>query len=525
MKGRAIALAAIAAIGALVMGLTSAAAAFALRPQRIEILHTDTSSKLHADYSGDPRDTRFAPLQPGIIGAAQDDGARLDATPSAATANVVDIVRLPTATPSADGAPIARTTPAGATATSGPVTPVAGTATFEPTARPATATAAPAATGTPPPADKPTDTPEPTRTPAKIGTPRPIDTVKTSTPTMPPTATSTPKPVNSAVPATATFPPLPTSTPVTPTATHTPAPPSTLIPATATATNTATSTPVPPTATFTLTPTDTPLPTGTFTPTPIDTPAPTATFTPTSTNTGTPTPTDTFTPTPTNTGTPTPTDTFTPTPTNTGTPTPTDTFTPTPTNTGTPTPADTATNTPTPTPTSTGLLSCTTNAAVTLNSGDDDGYEDTPSGACNSGGSEAVDKGSGSADATTCGDVNADRHIFDGYGVTMPAGSVINGIEVRLDVYNTKPGNGPIMCVELSWDNGGSWTAAKMTPVLTGALTTYTLGAATDTWGHVWTAGEASNGGFRVRITDTAAKKDTDFHLDWVAVNVTYTAP
>ncbi len=162
---------------------------------------------------------------------------------------------------------------------------------------------------------------------------------------------------------------------------------------------------------------------------------------------------------------------------------------------------------------------------MTVNSGDNDGFESGSGNACASGSGEAVDNKSGTADDTTCADANADRHVFKGYGVSLAAGAAINGIVVRLDAYGDNSSNSPVMCVELSWDGGVSWTVAKTTPVLANSLTTYTLGSATDTWGRPWIASELADGLFAVRITNTQANKDKDFYLDLVAVNVTYTPP
>lgn len=115
--------------------------------------------------------------------------------------------------------------------------------------------------------------------------------------------------------------------------------------------------------------------------------------------------------------------------------------------------------------------------------------------------------------------------MFSAYALSLPSGATIHGIEVRLDAYADSSNNAPVMCVDLSWNNGGTWTAAMMTPVLNSFVTTYTLGSATDSWGRAWNANQLTNGNFVVRITNTAAKADRDFHLDWVAVNVTYTPP
>ena len=127
-----------------------------------------------------------------------------------------------------------------------------------------------------------------------------------------------------------------------------------------------------------------------------------------------------------------------------------------------------------------------------------------------------------------------DRHRYYNYGVnTVPAGSFINGIEVRLDWWSNVADGDNSMKVELSWDGGTSWTVAKTSISESKSDTnSKVLGNATDDWGHTWTASELSDAYFRVRVTSsctggptTGTKKCSlrDFFLDWVAVKVHYT--
>ncbi len=79
--------------------------------------------------------------------------------------------------------------------------------------------------------------------------------------------------------------------------------------------------------------------------------------------------------------------------------------------------------------------------------------------------------------------------------------------------------------MQLSWDGGTPWTAARQTATLTTAEATYVLGGAADTWGRAWTATNLSNTNFRVRVLDVASGSGAtsrDFSLDWVAVRVSY---
>ncbi len=134
-----------------------------------------------------------------------------------------------------------------------------------------------------------------------------------------------------------------------------------------------------------------------------------------------------------------------------------------------------------------------------------------------------MDAKSGTSNIAACDDPGKDRHLFWNYGVSIPAGSTIDGIVVRLDALTDATGNAPAICAELSWDGGTTWTGAQTTPVLSKLHATYLLGSPADTWGHVWTPAQLIDGNLVVRLTDIAIRTDRKFSLDWVAVDVTYT--
>lgn len=263
-------------------------------------------------------------------------------------------------------------------------------------------------------------------------------------------------------------------------------------------------TPTPVTATATSTPS---LPT--FTPTPTNTPR--RINTPTSTPAGA-TPTPTSTPLP-------------PTPTNTpagATPTPTPKRNNTPTSTPpvTPPPA-----TPTPTATSggpgnTGFMSPSANTAQA--GGDNNGFELNPTNAYANGGSLANDNNSGNGNNSNCTSGKKDKHAYYNFGLTVPAGATITGIEIRLDALVDSIETPSKLCVQLSWDGGVTWTTALSTANLTTNETTYILGSPTNSWGHGWNNAELSNANFRVRIVSVSNSTARDFALDWVAVRVHY---
>lgn len=171
----------------------------------------------------------------------------------------------------------------------------------------------------------------------------------------------------------------------------------------------------------------------------------------------------------------------------------------------------------------TGYRDCSANAAVTTSSGDNNGYQTNPGNACANDAARAVDTDSGTASGTACNSTARDRHLFYNYGFSIPAGASIRGIEVRLDALVDGTGGAPAICVEISWNGGASWTAGKITPTLTTAEATYTLGANTDTWGRTWATTEFTNANFRIRTITIASSTARDYQLDWIPVQVTYT--
>jgi len=172
------------------------------------------------------------------------------------------------------------------------------------------------------------------------------------------------------------------------------------------------------------------------------------------------------------------------------------------------------------TTTNTGFLSPSANAADSA--GDGNGFEVNATNAYAADGASAVDNNGGTASSTSCTSTARDKHRFFNYGITLPSGATVKGIEVRLDSRADNTSGSPRMCVELSWDGGTSWTAPLATSTLTTTMATRILGSATNLWGHSWTAADLSNANFRIRVTDVANSTNRDFSLDWIAVRVSY---
>jgi hypothetical protein len=119
-------------------------------------------------------------------------------------------------------------------------------------------------------------------------------------------------------------------------------------------------------------------------------------------------------------------------------------------------------------------------------------------------------------------DGSGDSHRYYGYDFGLPGGAAIQGIEVRLDWYLDSTQGNSRLEVQLSWDGGTSWTAAKTTGKGDTTETTDILGSPDDTWGRSWALGELSDTNFRLRVTCTSNKSERDFYLDWVSLSIYY---
>jgi hypothetical protein len=172
--------------------------------------------------------------------------------------------------------------------------------------------------------------------------------------------------------------------------------------------------------------------------------------------------------------------------------------------------------------TDTGLQGPTTNMPVTSSAGDNNGFQTTAANAHANDGLFAVDTNSGTGSSTSCTSSGKDKHLFYNYNLAIPASATIKGIEVRLDAKVDSASGSPKLCVQLSWNGGGSWTTPKSTPTLTTNEATYVLGSAADLWGRTWTVSHLSNTNLRVRVISVSSSTSRDFSLDWMAVRVTY---
>ena len=157
----------------------------------------------------------------------------------------------------------------------------------------------------------------------------------------------------------------------------------------------------------------------------------------------------------------------------------------------------------------TGYLSPTVHAAEM--GGDGDGFETNPTYAFDDDSVPASNVGG-----------DGDRHRFSTYGMSLKSSCSVTGIEVNLDWWLSALGGGNSMDVELSWDNGASWTAAKTDAVESTSERSVVLGSSSDAWGMTWASSEFADDLFLVRATTNGSGSPTYF-LDWAPVKVYYT--
>ncbi|MCY7419782.1 MAG: hypothetical protein LH650_15065 [Chloroflexi bacterium] len=180
------------------------------------------------------------------------------------------------------------------------------------------------------------------------------------------------------------------------------------------------------------------------------------------------------------------------------------------------------------TATSTTFMACVTTAADTSGAGDNNGYQSSPTAACTNDNIYAEDTDSGTSTTASCGSgavpsTTKDRHRFHGFAFGLPgAVNDIDGIRVQADLKLDAFTGTNLLCAQLSWNGGTTWTTIKTQAIATATETTYTFGGTADTWGRAWTLSELSTTNFRVRIIDASTITTRDFQLDYLAVSVTY---
>ncbi|MFN8487966.1 MAG: Calx-beta domain-containing protein [Caldilineaceae bacterium] len=172
------------------------------------------------------------------------------------------------------------------------------------------------------------------------------------------------------------------------------------------------------------------------------------------------------------------------------------------------------------------------NAAVTNNAGDNNGFETNPAnvyGSNEPNGQLAGDWSSGACTSFPCADTQRDQHLFTNFGFSIPANSLISGIQVRLDAKADRGTNvactTPQIGARLSGNGGSTWTAYKNTAITsyTWPPSTHYLGTANDLWGSAWSSNNFGNAAFQVQLINKANDPNCSFYLDDLQIQVNYT--
>ncbi len=160
------------------------------------------------------------------------------------------------------------------------------------------------------------------------------------------------------------------------------------------------------------------------------------------------------------------------------------------------------------------------------------GFDTNPNNARVLDGALAVANGTGGA-----GSAQDQYHIFHGLGLekSVPVGATIDGIRVRLDSGKVElNADTPSVKVDLSWDDGTSWTS-QQTAATSGGATTWTTtaqdffaGGSLDKWGltgacpgaSCWEQAEMDNVRVRVQFKCASTCDYRDWSLDRIDVRV-----
>lgn len=123
-----------------------------------------------------------------------------------------------------------------------------------------------------------------------------------------------------------------------------------------------------------------------------------------------------------------------------------------------------------------------------------------------------------------------DEQDWAGFGFAIPSGSIIDGIEVKVEAKSTDS-TGCEMMVRLSWAGGANGTSTQTKDAeLKGQDTIHTFGGANDKWGRNWTPTELNDGNFvlRINIDDLSMSQggscnnDAVFYIDHIQAKVHY---
>ena len=112
-----------------------------------------------------------------------------------------------------------------------------------------------------------------------------------------------------------------------------------------------------------------------------------------------------------------------------------------------------------------------------------------------------------------------------GFGIAKNSSGQVKVAEIGVIVdYTVTPPPSGSVGVNLSWNNGASWTTNAKNMSLTGIAASTTLGSPSDTWGRTWAAGEFSDGNLVLRLTNNTPSGSSAL-IDFIKMRVTYVSP
>lgn len=120
---------------------------------------------------------------------------------------------------------------------------------------------------------------------------------------------------------------------------------------------------------------------------------------------------------------------------------------------------------------------------------------------------------------------NDEKHIFGGFGISLPTNIVVDGIEVLADAWSED--SDCRVDIEVSRDGGSNWSSEKSGSLGTSEATV-TYGDSSDDWfpsTNNWTSTQVSNLAVRVQAEDPSVhcSSGDDIFLDFLRLRVYYT--
>jgi hypothetical protein len=111
-------------------------------------------------------------------------------------------------------------------------------------------------------------------------------------------------------------------------------------------------------------------------------------------------------------------------------------------------------------------------------------------------------------------------HSFETFGFTIPAGAIIDGIEVRIEA---KASQNVTLYINVHSNSGGGWVGTKSINLTTTEVI-QVVGGITDKWYGSWIVDDFTNANFSVRVyTYLWPGTGEVYEMDHIEVRVHYT--